>query len=126
MHHVLVTGDRNWTDAWAVSTQILRLVDTHGARNVLLIAGGCRGLDLMAEKIAKDHGIHVARIDALWDSYHRGAGPIRNGVMLTLHPNEVLAFHNDIENSSGTANCIKQARELGADITMITSETRPG
>lgn len=122
MRRVLVTGARDWHDLSAVVEQMRRLADTYGARNVLVIAGGCTGLDVMAEKCAKSVGIHMARIDALWDTYHRAAGPIRNGVMLSLEPDEVLAFHNDLDSSKGTANCVRQAEKKGIEVTRVTSK----
>jgi hypothetical protein len=114
MRRVLFFGDRDWANAvpigQALSEEVLK---AGGAEHLLVIAGGARGADSIAETIAKRSGIHVARVDALWDSYGRAAGPIRNGVMKALEPDYAHGFHSDIENSKGTKNMRDQLRKAG-------------
>lgn len=111
MHKVLFTGDRDWDDRKAVSSILKELTHNHAPLHILLITGGARGLDTIAEEEAEKQGIHVARINALWDSYNNAAGPIRNAIMLNLKPDEVIAFHPNLEHSKGTKNCVQQARK---------------
>lgn len=121
MFKLLVTGDRNWTDGAAVEYVLDLVIEAHGAKNVLLIAGRAKGLDTIAATVAKDKGVHVAEVEALWETYHRAAGPIRNGVMLALAPDEVIAFHNDIENSKGTKHCYEAAIKRGIPARLVTT-----
>lgn len=121
MFKLLVTGDRNWASEGVVDHVLDLYVQAHGAKNILLIAGKARGLDTIAATLAKAKGIHVAEVEALWETYHRAAGPIRNGVMLAIDPDEVVAFHNDIENSKGTKHCYEAAIKRGINARLVTT-----
>ena len=58
--------------------------------------------------------IPVLSYPAEWNKFGRAAGPMRNKRMLIDgKPDMVFAFHDDIENSKGTANMIKITREAG-------------
>lgn len=113
---VLVTGDREWKDEAAIERAFDRFQPT------VLIEGECRGLDLMARAVAERRGIPVIAVPALWDKHGRGAGPIRNGEMLDLKPDVVLAFHNNFKSSKGTKNCVDQALKRGVEAWLNTSE----
>lgn len=113
---VLVTGDREWTDEAAIERAFDRFQPTE------LIEGGCRGLDLLARKVAERRGIPVTEVPAQWDRHGKGAGPIRNGEMLNLKPDVVLAFHNNFKNSKGTKNCVDQALKRNVEAWLNTSE----
>ena len=62
----------------------------------ILIHGGARGADLSADSWAKSHGIHCARVDALWDAFGKSAGFKRNSAMLLLQPQYCVAFPGGI------------------------------
>lgn len=56
-----------------------------------------------------------------WKTYGRAAGPIRNRQMLTCgQPDLVLAFHDALEISKGTANMVKIARKAGVPVVVIS------
>jgi hypothetical protein len=117
---ILVCGGRDFK-RWGVIAEALRAHMTPGDKNVLLIHGGCDGADKFAADWADCNGIHTARVDALWEWYRekgnaKAAGPIRNGVMLALAPDLVIAF----PGGTGTANMCKQAEGAGIRIVRIT------
>ena len=56
---------------------------------------------------------------AEWDTFGKAAGPIRNGWMLKMEPDLVLAFHNDIRQSKGTANMVSIARKKGIEVKIF-------
>jgi hypothetical protein len=111
MYKVLMCGDRNWNDDDAIAQVMNELVEQHGVNNLLIIHGGAVGADVMAGEIANRFNVHTAEVCALWDTRHRGAGPQRNEVMLKLRPDEVIAFHGDIERSRGTADMVRRAEK---------------
>jgi len=113
---ILVTGDREWKDREAVERAFDRFKPTH------VIEGECRGLDLMARAVAEARGIPVTPVAAEWDSYGKAAGHIRNGAMLDLGPELVLAFHNNFKKSKGTKNCVDQALKRELETWLVTSE----
>lgn len=111
---VVVTGSRFWRDRVTLRNR-LRKLDP----DTLLIHGGCDGLDKMAAEIWKGWGRATFCCEALWKYHGKSAGPIRNGWMLALMPDRVLAFHKDLKNSKGTKDCIKQAKRLNIDVEKI-------
>jgi hypothetical protein len=63
--------------------------------------------------------IKVLAFPAQWDTYGRAAGPIRNRQMLNEgRPDEVIAFHEHIDESKGTANMVKIAKAAGIPTTI--------
>ncbi|KKN01348.1 hypothetical protein LCGC14_1128740 [marine sediment metagenome] len=53
--------------------------------------------------------------------YGKAAGPIRNKQMLDEgQPHLVLAFHDNIEESTGTKDMVKQAAKRGIETLVIS------
>ncbi len=104
---VLICGDRNWTNR---STIRQYLTELKSAGYTEVIEGGARGADTIAREEATLLHFSINHFPAQWDKYGRAAGPIRNRVMLDQRPQLVVAFHNDIDNSKGTADCIREAK----------------
>lgn len=113
---VLVCGDRYWNDYAELSGALLSFIRFSGLipQDVTVISGAAAGADTLAAKCAKIHGMSLQEYEADWDSYGKAAGPIRNKAMLVDGlPDIVIAFHDSISTSKGTANMIKQARKAG-------------
>ena len=106
---VLICGDRNWTDHDLIHSWLDKLCDC-GINTV--IEGEARGADIIAREEAEGMNMTVLPFPAEWKRYGRGAGPIRNRQMLNEKPDLVVAFHDYIEMSAGTKDCITQARRL--------------
>jgi hypothetical protein len=120
---ILICGPRNWKKPAAVRAVLDQLVSNYGIGRILIVAGGATGVDTIAEEEAKAMGIHVARVEALWGTYGRRAGPIRNAMMLVLQPDMVIGIHTDHTPGGGTANCLAQADKLGIPVRRITVHT---
>ena len=57
-----------------------------------------------------------------WEKFGKAAGAIRNQEMLDFgKPNLVVAFHNDISSSKGTANMVKIAKKAGIPTFVVAS-----
>jgi len=112
---VVICGDRHWVDEETIYNRISLLnKDTD-----LLITGGCKGADAMAEKVCGEIGFESLVILADWGKCGRSAGPIRNRKMLDEKPDLVIAFHSNIETSRGTKDCITAAAQRGINIEVI-------
>lgn len=113
---LLVCGDRNWTNRQLMYEVLNRNKD----QIEILIQGGARGADAIAEQWARLHSIPCLTFPANWKKHGNAAGPIRNTQMLKEgKPTDVLAFHDDIDNSKGTKNMVEQARKAGVRVTII-------
>lgn len=81
-----------------------------------LIEGGAWGADYLASQYAYKHGIWNERFPAMWETFGKSAGVIRNKQMLDEgKPDLVIAF----PGNKGTANMISQARHQGIEVIEI-------
>ena len=113
---ILVTGSRNWADEEKIYAAVMQELPVS-----LLIEGEARGADTIAKQAARRLGIRVLPFRADWRRYGRGAGPIRNQLMLDEgKPDLVLAFHEDLAHSKGTKDMIDRARAAGVEVKLIS------
>lgn len=80
---------------------------------ITIISGHCSGVDLMAEKYAKQNRYSLEIYPAEWKKYGKSAGPRRNKVMVEK-ANYVIAFWDN--KSRGTRNLIEIANKLNKPI----------
>jgi|ERR1019366_1367921 hypothetical protein len=117
---VLVCGDRNWNDDDAIRRELNRVLADYVGESVIVIEGEARGADSIGRVVAEDLGIDVKKFPADWEKYGNAAGPIRNQQMLDEgKPTYVLAFHNDITHSKGTADMVLRARKAGIPVKVV-------
>ena len=75
---------------------------------------------------ARNNGVKLHEYPADWARHGKRAGPLRNLRMLHEgRPDLVLAFHDDIENSKGTAHMVTIAQRAGVDVRLIRHVTEP-
>lgn len=114
---VLITGDRAWSDEQAVDVVLGGLLVQCRATNQTLevLHGDCpTGADHMVESWKNVAGVEVVPFPADWAAHGKGAGPIRNRLMLDQEPDLVIAFHDQLEGvSKGTKDCTKEAARRG-------------
>lgn len=112
---LLICGDRDYNHAAWVGYTIDHLAPT------MVIEGEARGADTIARQEAERRDIPVLRFPADWRKFGRAAGPIRNQQMLDEgEPDLVIAFHDDICHSAGTADMLCRAEDAGIPYTLIT------
>ena len=114
---MLVCGDRNWHN-FVLPRQILKDLLKHDPI-ITVVHGDCRGADKICGYTARQLGMTVIPEPANWNEYGLKAGPIRNKFMIDkYHPNLVVAFHNDIQNSKGTLGMLKLAKKSNIPIKL--------
>lgn len=116
---VLVCGDRAWKDKELIWRNLADLKLRYLER-LKVIEGGADGADFLAFNACAQLHIPVESIKAEWGKFGKNAGPIRNRKMLDKGPGLVLAFHDDIEDSKGTKDCVTEARKRGIEIWLVT------
>lgn len=123
---VIACGSRYWTDPEPVRWALAQV--TEFDRDARVLSGGARGLDRMADGIARGLGMGTRVELADWVGRGRGAGPERNGRMLDLllrdrggrGPGLVLAWKDEFDRwmrAGGTENMCRIA--LGAGVVVL-------
>ena len=87
----------------------------------LVIEGEQRGADTSGKLWAETVKVKVEPHPANWAKYGRAAGPIRNREMLKSNPDLVVAFHDNILKSKGTADMLKAAKAAKIKCLLITT-----
>lgn len=103
---ILITGSRYYTNKESIENEIKKFSND----NLLIIHGGCKGADLLAEHVCKKLDIKTKIYQANW-SLGLKAGPLRNIEMLNQKPDLVLAFHENISESKGTKHVISECQK---------------
>ncbi len=109
---VLVCGSRTWSDYGAVFNAVASL-----GKIDRMIEGDARGADAIGRRVAQALNIPCLTFFADWAVYGDAAGPIRNKRMLKEgKPDLILAFHDNLGESKGTANLISLAKKMGIPV----------
>lgn len=115
---IIVCGGRDYQDR----RHVFRVLDhIHTQRGIAeVIQGECpTGADKWAREWATNYGIPLTRCRAEWEKHGKRAGPLRNGYMLTLKPDGVVAFKGGV----GTRDMCSQADAAGVPV-YIPSESQ--
>ena len=108
-----VVGGRDFDD-YDLMCDILNDYKDHGID--IIISGGAKGADSLAERYAVDNDIDIMVLEADWESHGRSAGPIRNQEIIE-QSTDVVAFWNG--KSRGTKHSIGLAKKKGCPCAVI-------
>lgn len=113
---VLFTGSRDW-DEWHTIEEVLdQLLISVGPFK--LLHGGAKGLDSMADKLARKKGIDVEVIRPNYNRYYAKVAPkMRNLEMLDHKPDVVVGFWTG--EKGGTTHCLNFAINVYRIPTMV-------
>ena len=116
MRYVVICGDRGWParKASIIADRIAEI-----PRDVVVVEGGQRGVDLLAADACRAQARPFLEVPADWSRYDKTAGPIRNRWMLDLGPEAVIAFHDYIWGSKGTKDCVNEALGRSIPVQLI-------
>lgn len=111
---LLVCGGRDFNDL----ILFFDTVDALSPEPEVIIQGGASGADALARRYAEKRKVDLVTFDADWKAYGKGAGPIRNRVMLREgRPDLVLAF----PGGKGTADMVRRARVAGVPVQIVAA-----
>jgi len=109
---VLVCGGRDYSSY----NKVKKVLSELRPAPTLIIHGGARGADNLADKWAFENGIEREVYKADWDKHDRRAGPIRNSQMLKEgKPDLVIAFPGGI----GTADMVNKSLRANVKVLQI-------
>src|SRR6187551_1961571 len=114
---ILITGDRNWRNATRLR-ECLSIIQGRilaafpDEDEFTWIEGEAMGADIIAAVVIELSWPEdtIERYPAAWNIHGRSAGPIRNTQMRQSGVDFVVGFHNDIENSRGTKEMLRQCK----------------
>lgn len=84
---------------------------------IIVISGGARGIDKLAEIVAKDLGLPFELFRAEWDTYGKSAGHKRNELMAEFCDAALVIWDGE---SKGTKNMISHLMRLGKPTEIVT------
>jgi hypothetical protein len=109
---LIVAGSRDYEDYATVAATLLQMEWFITE----IVSGGCRGVDQLAIRWAKENDYKCTIFIPNWTVYHKAAGPIRNKKM-AQYGDGLIAFWDGV--SRGTKNMIDCALEVGMFIKVI-------
>lgn len=107
---VLVCGGRHYGNMNEVNAALNML--NAETPVTMVVHGDAPGADKLGREWAARNRVHYASVPALWNSYGKKAGYLRNAAMLRLRPDMVVAF----PGGRGTEDMKRQARAEGVTV----------
>ena len=83
----------------------------------LIISGGAKGVDTLAEKYADKHGISKLILRPNYNLYEKAAPILRNKQMVEICDSVLIVWDG---KSNGTKYTIDYAKKCGKDFSLVT------
>ena len=112
MYKVAVVGSRRFTDYLFMRSALDARKDKIG----MIVSGGAKGADTLAQRYAKDNGIPIYIIYPEYDMYGRGA-PLRRNVTIANLAEYMIAF--GYPDSRGTRHVVNKMKDLNKPYIFI-------
>lgn len=110
-----VIGSRGFND-YALLSAILTEYYLECGTDLVIISGGARGADSLAERWADEHDLKKSIYLADWDTHGKSAGHVRNRVM-AKECDEAVAFWDGV--SKGSKGMIATVKKLNKTIVVV-------
>lgn len=105
MKKILVCGGRDYPD----EGYVFKILDHIVPFDAMIIHGGAKGADALADSWAKCRIVKIKVYKADWEKYGKKAGILRNIEMLKENPDLVIAF----PGGKGTKHMVSIAKADG-------------
>ena len=105
---LLICGGREFNDYEALDRAMKALPWTPE----IIIQGGARGADALAKLWAEKHAVHCAEVPAMWRTFNKSAGNLRNRAMLLLAPEYCIA----LPGGPGTKDMVSQCKKANIPV----------
>ena len=123
--YCLVAGSRNWSNYEVMRERLDYFLQNH--EQVIIVSGGARGADALAERYARERGYGLKVFPAQWDTYGKRAGYLRNEEMhkyISAHEKRgVICFWDGV--SKGTAHNFELAKKYNNPLRIIKPANYP-
>ncbi len=122
MKYILVVGSRSITDY----EYIKNTLDKYCNSDTVIVSGGAKGVDTLAERYADENNLQKVIMKADWDGYGKRAGYIRNAEMHKFISGKedklCIAFWDG--NSKGTAHNFNLAKQYNNPIIVLNDKEK--
>ena len=108
----IIAGSRTIND----DTLLQEIIAEWPHRITQVISGTARGVDILGELWAEEHGIEVVRMPADWNKWGKSAGYRRNEDMAKV-ADAAIIIHDG--KSAGTKHMLDIARKMGLEIMYV-------
>lgn len=114
--NIAIVGGRDFENYDLLKKRIDTYLSLHDIKPRLIVSGGARGADTLAEKYASENNIECRIHYPEWDKYGRKAGFIRNEFII-LDSDIVFAFWDG--SSKGTKSSIDLSLFYGRELITV-------
>jgi hypothetical protein len=112
--NIAIVGSRNFNNYDYMKSSFLEQVGSDlNNTEIIIVSGGAKGADALAEKIAKDFSLETMIFPAEWKKFGKSAGFIRNTTIVE-NADMILAF--PIGESRGTWDTIRKGQAKGIPV----------
>lgn len=116
---LLIVGSRNFTNYCYLEMRINDYIKGKEHLLPVIISGGAKGADSLAERYAKENKLELKVFEAEWDKFGKSAGYKRNRIMHKFIANNFehrvcLAFWDG--KSKGTQHNFKLSKEFNTEL----------
>jgi hypothetical protein len=119
-NYVALVGSRDYHNYQEFSSLIDKTLKEWSLEGeIVIVSGGAKGADALAEKYAKErkYGLHVFSAD--WKKFGLSAGPKRNSQIVDI-ATHMIAFPSD--ESKGTYDSLQKADKKGIPVKTFIIE----
>lgn len=117
MTNVAIVGSRTYPDLDLVREYVAELPE-----GTVVISGGARGVDSVAEQAARKRGLETLVVYPDWKTYGKSAGMRRN-ITIVDSADLIVAFWN--RESKGTKHTIAYAEKKLKPVIVVPPRIRP-
>jgi len=110
---IAIVGSRGFDDYDMMNEVLFSSVSPN---EDIIISGGAKGADSLAEQFAKENDIECKVIEADWDTFGKSAGMLRNS-QIVEESDHIIAFWDG--KSKGTLDTINKAKKKGIEPLVI-------
>lgn len=122
--HILIAGSRSWTDYNKLVVTLDDFIATADASEIVVVSGGAKGADNLAEKYAKERGYELLVMPADWERYGKSAGYRRNEEMHKTIAKDTdracICFWDG--KSKGTAHNFELSKKYNTPLLVVKGE----
>ena len=131
---IIVAGSRKFGEreqTWLIWDVLKAMFATYHPHYLCsIVSGGCRGVDKLGERWAKEYEAPLKVFEADWSKNHKAAGPIRNREMAEYAAagpqggGLILIWDGQ---SRGSASMLKEARRAGVRsiVQVVIEDNKP-